>query len=74
VLKIEPGQWFEALRRDLVRLTRTAFTISSDGRFIVYSAIPANPGPQAKPQIYLRKMDQIDAAPVAGTEGGISPF
>ena len=74
VLKIEPGQWLEALRRDLDHPTRTAFAISSDGRFIVYSAIPEKPGLHAKPQIYLRRMDQMNAAPVAGTEGGISPF
>ena len=48
--------------------------VAHDGRFMVYSAIPENPGPQAKPQIYLRRMDQMDAAPVAGTEGGIGPF
>jgi hypothetical protein len=74
VLKIEPGQWLGGLNADLDRPTRTAFAISSDGRFIVYRAIPENPGLQAKPQIYLRRMDQMNAAPVAGTEGGISPF
>ena len=48
--------------------------VSSDGSFIVYSAIPENPGLQARPQIYLRRLSQMDAAPIAGTEGGISPF
>ena len=48
--------------------------ISSDGRFIVYSAIAENPGPQVKPQLYLRRTDQLEARPISGTEGGISPF
>jgi serine/threonine-protein kinase len=75
-IKVEPGHWLEGLgfAQEMERLTRTAFVISNDGRFIVYSGISENPGPQVKSQIYLRKMDQIDAAPVAGTEGGVSPF
>ena len=48
--------------------------ISSDGRFIVYSAVTENPGPQAKPHLYLRRIDQLEAKPIAGTEGGINPF
>jgi serine/threonine-protein kinase len=48
--------------------------ISSDGKFIVYSAIEENPGPQAEPRLYLRRMDQSEAKPIAGTEGGINPF
>ena len=49
-------------------------TISSDGRFIVYSAVKENPGSQDKPRLYLRRTDQLEAKPIAGTEGGISPF
>ena len=48
--------------------------ISGDGRFVVYSAIEENPGPQAKPRLFLRRMDQSEAKPIAGTEGGINPF
>ena len=48
--------------------------IASNGSFIVYSAAPENPGPQAKPQIFIRRLDQMNAAPVAGTEGGTGPF
>ena len=48
--------------------------ISSDGRFIVYSAIAENPGPQANLDLYLRRSDQLEAKPISGTEGGISPF
>ena len=64
----------DALGLGLQRPTRTAMAMSSDGRFIVYSAIKENPGPQDKPQLYLRRTDQSEAKPIAGTEGGINPF
>ena len=48
--------------------------ISGDGRFVVYSAIEENPGPQAKAQLYLRKLDQAEARPIKGTENGINPI
>ena len=54
--------------------TMTALAISSDALFIVYSAIRENPGPQDKSQLYLRRTDELRAKPIAGTEGGISPF
>jgi eukaryotic-like serine/threonine-protein kinase len=54
--------------------TRTAMAISSDCRFIVYSAVKENPGPQDKPRLYLRRLGQLEAKPIAGTEGGINPF
>jgi serine/threonine-protein kinase len=41
---------------------------------MVYSAIKENPGTQDKPRLHLRRFDQLDARPIAGTEGGISPF
>jgi Tol biopolymer transport system component/predicted Ser/Thr protein kinase len=66
-IKIEPG-------RTMQRPARTAMAFSSDGRFIVYSAIEENSGSQAKPQLYLRRMDQPEAKTIAGTEGGINPF
>ena len=75
-IKVEPGHWLDGMRRsqELQRPSRTAMAISSDGRFVVYSAIEENPGPQAKPQLYLRRMDQAEAKPITGTEGGINPF
>lgn len=48
--------------------------ISSDGAFVVYSAIEENPGPLAKPRLFLRSMDQSEAKAIAGTEGAINPF
>ncbi|MBZ5500160.1 MAG: serine/threonine protein kinase [Acidobacteriia bacterium] len=73
-IKVEPGLRLPGQAYDMERPGRTAVTISSDGMFIVYSAIEENPGPQAKPQLYLRRMDQSAAKPIAGTEGGTSPF
>ncbi len=76
IIKVEPGHWLDGMRRasEAQRPSRTAMAISGDGRFVVYSAIEENPGPQAKPQLYLRRMDQAEAKPITGTEGGINPF
>ena len=75
-IKVEPGHWLDGMRRAQEREwpSRKAMAISADGGFLVYSAIEENPGPQAKPHLYLRRMDQGEAKPIAGTEGGINPF
>jgi hypothetical protein len=77
-VRLEPGHWLDGWRFSppfgLDHPTRTAMAISSDGRFIVYSAVKENPGPQDKPRLYLRRTDQLEAKPIAGTEGGINPF
>lgn len=75
-IKVEPGHWLDGMRgvMEMERPSRTAMAISSDGRFVVYSAIEENPGPQAMSQLYLRRMGQLEAKPIAGTEGGINPF
>lgn len=78
VVKLEPGLMLDGIRAQppfgIGQPTETAMAISSDGRFIVYSAIREDPGPQDKPQLYLRRTDELEAKPIAGTEGGISPF
>jgi WD40 repeat protein len=76
IIKVEPGHWLDGLRRawELQRPSRTAMAISSDGRFIVYSAVKENPGPDDRPRLYLRRLDRPEARPIAGTEGGINPF
>jgi len=75
-IKVEPSHRLQGTlsEEEMERPTCTAMTISSDGRFVVYSAIEENPGPQAKPRLYLRRMDQSVAKPIAGTEGGDNPF
>jgi serine/threonine protein kinase len=76
IIKVEPGHWLDGMRRALLlqRPSRTALAMSGDGRFVVYSAIEENPGPQARPRLYLRRMDQPEASPIEGTDGGINPF
>ena len=76
ILKIQPGHWLDGMRSklDLERPSRTAIAVASDGSFIVYSAISENPAAPAKPQIYLRRMDRMEAAPIPGSEGGFNPF
>jgi len=75
-IKVEPGLRLDGMHSDdqMGRPCLTAIALSSDGRFIVYSGIEEIPGPQAKPRLFLRKMDQSEAEPIAGTEGGIHPF
>ena len=73
-IKLEPGHWLQGMRGEMERPTRAAMTISSDGSFVVYSAIEENPGPQAKPRLYLRRIDRSEAKSIAGTEGGDNPF
>jgi serine/threonine-protein kinase len=75
-IKLSPNLMLYSMRRalDLERPTRTAMAFAQDGSFIVFIAIPESSGFQAKPRIYLRRMDKLDAEPVAGTEGGISVF
>jgi serine/threonine-protein kinase len=77
-IRLEPGHWLDGQRwpppSGFDHPTRTVMAISSDGGFIVYSAVKENPGLQDKPCLYLRRTDQLGSTPIAGTEGGIYPF
>jgi Tol biopolymer transport system component len=53
----------------LGHLSRTAFTLSPDGRTLVFSGVQGD-----RQQLYVRRLDQLEAAPLAGTDGGESPF
>ena len=59
------GQGTNALGRP----TRVAMALSPDGRSLVFGAVRA--GVQ---QLYLRQLDQLQAMPLAGSEGASSPF
>ena len=74
IIRIERGQGLAGIARQLEfwRPSRTAMAMSSDGRFIVYSATEGNP--DSTPRLYLRRTDQMEAKPIVGTEGGINPF
>jgi eukaryotic-like serine/threonine-protein kinase len=47
----------------------SALALSSDGSQLAYVAMDG-----ANRQLYLRAMDDVDAKPIAGTEGATSPF
>jgi Tol biopolymer transport system component len=51
------------------QLSRTAMALSPDGRTLVFSAVRGD-----RQQLYVRSLDQLEAVPIAGTEGGGSPF
>ena len=78
VIKLEPGHVLDGFRLSppfgLGQPTETGVAISSDGNFIVYSAIREKPEPQEKPQLYLRRIGESDSKPIPGTQGGICPF
>jgi serine/threonine-protein kinase len=80
-IKLEPGYCLSGMggggRTDSYgwdHPTRTGIALSSNGRFIVYSAIKESAGPQDGPRLYLRRIHELGAKPIPETEGGISPF
>lgn len=77
-VRLEPGLWLDGLRDSapfgIDHPTQTAMVLSRDSRFVVYAAIIENPGSRDRSQLYLRRLDQWGANPIAGTEGGICPF
>ena len=78
VIKLEPGYELDGWRIPppigFDQPSLTAFTISHDGRFLIYSAVRSGATPGDKPQLFLRRTDQLDAKAISGTEGGMSPF
>src|SRR5258708_6050842 len=51
------------------RPNRQALALSPDGRSLVFTGVHSD-----VPQLYLHALDRLDSAPIAGTEGGASPF
>ena len=50
-------------------LSRTAMVFLPDGRSLIFSSENEEQG-----QLYLRRLDERDASPIAGTGGAIGPF
>jgi len=74
LIQVEDEHWLAGNIPALGRPSRTAMAFSHDGRFVIYSAIPKDPKPTDKSRLFLRRLDQIQAKPIAGTEGASSPF
>lgn len=51
------------------RPSRTAMAFSPDGRSLVFSA-----DREGRVRLYVRRLDQLDAIPIAGTESASNPF
>ena len=55
--------------QSLVERSTSPIALSPDGRRLVYAAATADGS-----ELYLRELDSFQAAPIAGTEGGHTPF
>ena len=51
------------------RPSRTAIALSADGRSVVFSAVRGD-----RQQLYLRRLDELEATPIPGTEDAVAPF
>jgi Tol biopolymer transport system component/tRNA A-37 threonylcarbamoyl transferase component Bud32 len=68
-MDVVPADQVTPSPNSLTRPSRTAVSISPDGRRVVFSGIHAG-----VPQVYLRELDHATAAPIAGTDGAYAPF
>jgi eukaryotic-like serine/threonine-protein kinase len=62
---ISSGEWTTSLARP----TRTALAWSPDGRALVFGG-----GRAGAEQLYMRRLEQLRATPLGGTEGAVGPF
>jgi len=74
-IKVEPGYSLDGMRRasEFLWPTRTAMAISGDGRFVVYCAVKDDASSTLTPGLFLRRLDELEAKPIRGTEGGSFP-
>ncbi len=76
-IRLQPG--YRLGGEDLARLftsrpTRTEIALSFDGRLLIYSAEQMDAGGEGKTELFIRRLDELEAFPVKGTEGGHCPF
>ncbi len=76
VIKLETGYGLDGRRGFLEynRPTLNALAFSRSGDFIVYCAVNDAALEGAEPKLFLRRIDQLEALPIEGTEGGVAPF
>jgi hypothetical protein len=75
IVKLEPGYTLDG-DRDMLEFgwpSLTAVAMSGDGRFIVYCAVDDSVT-DAKPRLFMRPIEELEAKPIPGTEGAIAPF
>ena len=65
-----PGETTFAGSVSAVTVSVPQFALAPDGRSLVFAAART----QAKPMLWLRPLDEIDARPLAGTEDAQNPF
>jgi eukaryotic-like serine/threonine-protein kinase len=66
---LAPAQRLAGLGPPQARPTRTALALSPDGQSLVFV------GEQdRRPQLYMRRLDRLEATPIPGTDGADSPF
>ncbi len=56
------------------RPAATTMALSNNGDLLIYSAREQGPDGTVNSQLYLRRLDQVRAFPIEGTQGGSSPF
>jgi eukaryotic-like serine/threonine-protein kinase len=67
-MSIAPAEWLP-FSIGSVRPSRTAMTVSPDGRTIVFAGMRG-----AEQHLFARPLDRPDATPIPGTQGGLGPF
>ena len=73
LVSVAPADRLHSVPADLVygeqRPSQHAIALSPDGRLLAFSATHGD-----RQQLYLRPLDQMEAAPVGDTDGAASPF
>jgi eukaryotic-like serine/threonine-protein kinase len=66
---LAPAEQLTPAPSEVFRPSRTAFSLSPDGRTIAFAGAKGNGA-----QLYVRALDRPEAAALAGTEGAAAPF